>query len=571
MVVSFYMSIWNYIQSGGFKRDIFILLCFWFIAGFLSLIFFNIPYYDWFNYHNYNSWAYFNNRYDIDFLAANYRSYFIPYADLASYVLWDKLNFHPYIFTFIEAFDTALVLTLTYKIGDFIFNVSTVNKNLFNIYNSFFIIFSPVFILSNNFSMNDMRVAIFVLFSFYILIKNLFDAEKPTRLRNIFLSGLVLGIGLALKLTTIIYVITVPLIMLVMFKKISNPLKSISLFCLGIGLSFVLISGHWYYNMYKHFDNPFFPYFNNIFHSGYSDFYNFVNMDFEHVKARNIIELIFFPFFVSDNHTFGNSEYSYDLRYAGIFVILLIVIPLTAYIDKIKKQLNFCEIISINNLWFIILYIAISYYINIAIFGTYRYIIPTSVLFGFIVIIFAHAIFHKTKFKNKCIISFLLVLITIIFCFTKYGSTKLHIDENLFNVSSLHSIDDVGIEDGAYVFLFSTLQSFVIPFQNPNAKYVLIPIPPDIDYGDKKIFRKKDLPVLTKFLYSSYLAQKISNILNSNSKVYFMAFNNTDDYELYLKTLKFYSNDKRKINFCNTIVSHIFEKRLRNIKVCDYN
>lgn len=560
----------NSVKVGNIKKYLLLLIGFWLICGLLAILFLQLPYYDWTNYHHYNSWAFFNNRYDLDFLAANHRTYFIPYVDLLQYIFIEKLNEHPLLFLFIESFDDAVILLLTYMIGEILFNVPLRQKIFFNIYNIFFVAFSPIFILLSNFSMNDMRVAIFILLSFYILLKNLFETDKKGRFRNIFLGGVVLGVALALKLTSIVYVLTLSAIILLMFKRIPNPFKTFGLFCSGVIFSFIIVSGHWYYNMYKHFDNPFLPYFNDVFRSEYSNFTNFVHEDFAHVKARNIIEFIFFPFFISGEHTFGNSEYSFDPRFAVMFVIFLFIIPFLVYLDKLKKQTIFCDLISVNNLWFLILYINISYYINIYFFGTYRYIISSSVLFGFIAIVFAYALFSSYREKPKFISVFLILLLLSVYSYTNFGKSKYKLS-NIFDVHNIISVEDAGIKDNSYVFVFSTLMSYVIPYQNPNAHYILIIIPPEVDYVSSKFFRKGDLIFHTQALYSKYLKQKISEIMNSNANVYFMCFAAKGTYNMYKNALDYYSGKQRHIMGCNNLHSYIFGIPRRKMKVCEYN
>ena len=542
-----------------YRKDLIIFFAFWIIFGCLSLTIMHFPYYDWFNYHYYIGYAFVNDRYGIDFMPANYRSYFVPYLDAIQYYVLNLFNNHVKAFIFFENWDNALAMLLLYKISNYIFKNNQKLKDYVAGWTLLYIIYAPIVILMLEFSMTDVKIACIILTAFYILIKKLFEKNN---LKYIFISGLLLGCAAALKLTAFTYCITVFLAILFLRKRISSPFKTLGIYCLGVIFSFSVIALPWYYKIYTHFDNPLFPYFNNIFHSSFTNNTPLIDKDFAHLKPRNLLELIIFPIMTSMNHKFGTDEFVFDPRYTIAFIAILIILPT---LIKNRKNEYYLNIIKTNHLLLIIYFSIISYYINTAIFGTYRYIFSTYLTLALLVFIALYYICKTFTYKKFVFFSILLILCVSI----NTKIEKSNIFKDLPN-NKIVSVKDMKIEDDSYVLIANFGSSFVIPYQNKNAHYIIAPM---------KLPPQKNLPwylfdivFSAKNLASNYTNSRLSNILTSNKKVYLIIIKiDLKSKNLFEEGLDYYSNNTRNIQNCQDMNVKIYGIKYNPIILCEYN
>ncbi len=105
----------------NFIKDIIIFLVLFIFAGDLSIYLGMDRNWDVLNYHIYNPFAFFNNRYAVDIMPASIQSYFNPLLDIPYYLCINYLNNYPVAVTFLMGFSYALLLFMIYKISDFIF------------------------------------------------------------------------------------------------------------------------------------------------------------------------------------------------------------------------------------------------------------------------------------------------------------------------------------------------------------------------------------------------------------------------------------------------------------------
>ena len=103
------------------KKHLIIFFNFLIFSGLIGIYAAQAPNYDFYSYHYHNGWAFLNNRINIDFMPAIFRSYFNPILDVINYLLITKLQTHPNIFLFISSLKFGIFLFMTYLIADFAF------------------------------------------------------------------------------------------------------------------------------------------------------------------------------------------------------------------------------------------------------------------------------------------------------------------------------------------------------------------------------------------------------------------------------------------------------------------
>lgn len=580
------------------KRDFICFITIYFVLFCVAIGFLVLPDYDWFNYHFYDSWAFLTDRITTDFFAGNFRTYFNPLINLPEYFFLLKLNLHPYLFSFICLFDSAVLLFLVYKIAeDFFSNDCVLSENIppthirnvtnnlqgkslyvFAIFFSvIYICFSPLMLQQTSFNANDTKIAVFILLAFLIFKKNIFLDSSRKRNTLIFLSGFIIGLATGFKLTACIYAISFVLIMLIFLKKINNPFKTIALFCVGFIPAFLLVDGFWLIKVYKVFHNPFFPCFNNIFKSEFAEPISLLNQQFVHLKPQTAMEFIFFPFFKcqEDVRLFGTDCSYWDVRYAlnfilSVFAVLLAL--LSKYFSKVQSYIE--NFLNFNVLLTFVSFCILPLYINLIIFGDYRYIIASSSLFG--ILLFTFITFFCKLLKHQKILTtiFCFVFLTYVYLSQEYGI--LHFIKNeegneTAQYTKVLSINDLKFKDNSVILLLSGGTSAAVVNQNPNVKCIGVMMPAEMQEREENFLKNNDIWYKTKDMKSAYSEKLISDIISSDKNIYVLY----SKWELFTKERLLYldKNNQRTFENCSYINMKIFNTSYSKTDLikCEFN
>ena len=538
----------------SYKVDIFVFLFLFIILSLISIFILQSPDWDFYNYHYYNGWAFLNDRVGTDFLPANFRTYINPYYDSFLYFLMTKLNNHPYIFLSLSSFDNALFLYLIYKIANFI--ITEQNKLIKSII-LFLVIaytaFSPIMLDALNCSMNDVAAGNFVLITLYLLIRNLFNTSKH-RNKLIILSGIILGAGICIKYSCAIALGGFIAIFIFQRKQIENFGKTFILFFSSVFISFILTDGYWLLLLFKLYGNPIYPYLNDIFKSPFFDIMNIASIDYLDTLPRNIFEFIFYPFMYSKDFFFGNYHLDWDARYAINFICVLIL-SLNLLFKKNKTDL-YLGIIKYEHIWFIILFVFFTYYINTYFTGVYRFIIPSSALYGITFFISIFLLCNLIKIKNikHCILISTFILI-LVYLNNTYNSDYKIVMPQKDNAKLFYNNEDYKFEDNSKIILLNCPISYLAASQNKNAKYYGFVIPSHIFEKHKKYMEEEEKPAFhTRYMFSKYIEKTLSDTLvNPDNKIY-LIYDEYPYYEdVYKQALDFYSNNTREMQNCREI------------------
>ncbi len=551
-----------------FIKNFIILVLFILFSGCISIIFQKNPDFDFFAYHYYNGWAFWNDRISTDIMPTFERTYFNPLLDGLNYLVITNFSKYPLLFYFISGLKYGVFLFLSYLYLNLISGIKNINKIFVTILYILLIIFSPILIHNIGCDCNDIQVNNIILISFYIFIRNIFKEYSFKQQFLLFLSSLLIGVAIGLKYTAFIYILSFLACYILNYKKLEKPLKTLFLFFIGILLGFIITDGFWIYKIYKYFHNPVFPYLNNIFNSPYGVNNSVLVDDFEHIRPNNIISFVFAPLMNTLRGNVGFEPGYFDLKIPLVFCFILYYIFL-----KIKKlNLEIIEqAVNLNILDTCLVFIISSYYINLFVFGQYRYILallPIICLF-FIIIIYLYSYFAKEQPINNNIIFLIIILcvvkyflnvahlgfledfayilliyslgIFIYICHLKnlnstqksYYTTALIIivlvisTTNISGYSSggnywgnipLVKVEDKKFDDNSVILCGSLTSCFIAPTQNSKAKYVA--------YGLQNEYYniiKNKRRVKARIQYNSpYLISKTEEIFKNNENIYFI-------------------------------------------------
>ena len=359
-----------------------------------------------------------------DILPAGVESYLTPYYHSFLYILRSSLTpklLNAFL-SFIHSFNFILLFLLSNKVLNF---YKIPHKNKVSVLITLIGITNPFFLTMVGASWEDNFLPILILLALFFLI-NIFltDSDKKINLnkkyffKNLFMPGILFGIALGFKLTIICFVIGAFLgLFLLLFDKsvsIISFFKSVFIFSTAVLIGFILINGNWMYKLYYYFDNPVFPFFNDIFQSK-KIIHIFTNQP-AWAAAKNISDYFVMPVNwargIPNNSEWPFRDYSYVILYFSFFLWLIKSRNFFIYPNKI----NFAKSITNNKIFiFFIIFFVFSYYIWLMRFGALRYFVPGSFMIGILIFFFL----YKAKFSINLIILFLLIFLSVNLKFQK--------------------------------------------------------------------------------------------------------------------------------------------------------
>jgi hypothetical protein len=306
-------------------------------------------------YHYYNPDALFQGRHNMDFWPVSFLHQFInPTIDFLSYFLINY--FTPISTQFILGAIHGINFWLLFVIADTFFREKNTVHPLYAftlcILTASLGMYGPTTLPGIGSLQNDNLISIFVLGFVLLQIKK----------RSPFFSGILLGIGVGLKLTAGIFVISALLTAIILPISLLDRAKLFLILLISTTCGILLSAGYWMYMMWQQHHSPLFPFFNNIFHS--PDFL-WINWCDKRFMPSGIMQTLFYPFYFSwDGHT-GDRPFQ-DFRFLVVYVLFIITAMLWLYRKWQHKQSKFDYPLFWLLAFFIFSYIAWQYYFSIA-------------------------------------------------------------------------------------------------------------------------------------------------------------------------------------------------------------
>lgn len=410
------------------KNNILMLLFFCAVGIFLSLYFRYEMISDFNNYHYYLPWAFFNDRTFTDIALAMENSYHNPLVDMPYYFLVEYFNDNLTVYYTYTGLFFGILIFVFYKLCRLIFKPEQKIELLLTLIIAVtgFATLTQVGTCSN-----EILVSSGIMAGLYLVYKELFVLQSE-RGKIFAVAGYIMGVMLGLKLTAVIYCVASGCTLILFYKKLQTPVKTIGLFALGGFFGFLTVNGWWMFILYEHFGNPLFPYLNNIFKSPYYADKFLTYSDFYEKEAA---DYFLFPykasFQISDQVT--SEAEMLDVRLALGYTLLWI----TLIFGIFKKNL-LALIKQHQNIVFLVVFSVISYALWLQIFSIIRYAIPFEMLIAVFIVLYFSAIRPQDLVKfalwaSCCIILFFILLSGLPYASwgNRLGETKLVYDNNI--------------------------------------------------------------------------------------------------------------------------------------------
>jgi hypothetical protein len=218
---------------------------------------------DLLSYHLYAGYSAVEHRLAADYFAASSQGYLNPYSQVPFYLMVKQGLSPQWVVGSLATFH-ALNLLIVFEIARLLNQRPDGKTAWVPVWLAVLLAFcNPIFVLELGNTFNEITTGVPVLAGWYLLVR---EFRAPRR-NWLLLAGVLIGIGVALKLTNLLFSITaLPLLLL---SPTSWRARAQALLWFGLGgmLGALLAGGWWAWQLWTMFGNPLFPMFNNIFHS----------------------------------------------------------------------------------------------------------------------------------------------------------------------------------------------------------------------------------------------------------------------------------------------------------------
>ncbi|MCL4873962.1 hypothetical protein KJ039_07765 [bacterium] len=351
--------------------------------GALSVVFGQVVDWDLKNYHFYNPYAFLNGRLGFDYGPAQFQTYLNPLSDLPFYISF--LYLKPVYVGFVLGALHGINFWLLYLIGLKLFTFEDgLKRSALSFSSAAAGAFGAGFLSVLGTTLIDSLVAIFVLWSVLLMLGAFEKTGRKTVLISFFLSGLVLGAGVGLKLTQLIYAAGAFMAVLAVSRGLKRSVASAFAWAFGIAAGVLSSSGFWMYMLWTRFESPFFPFFNAFFKSPYFDPVEIADTRF---FPEGVIQTLFFPFYFARlNFYLVLEQYFREVRFAVVYILLVLSALMLAHRYLRKAGENRPGWDSSKYLFLAVFFVG-SYVIWQIRFPYYRYLIPLELLAPALVVV----------------------------------------------------------------------------------------------------------------------------------------------------------------------------------------
>lgn len=367
-------------------------LIFWLVCGAIISAINKFEFlWDFENYHYYNPWKLLDaQNYEIYTPLAATNSFFNPLPEIPLYLLIKYFNNYPNFIYAVQGLWFGGLLFVFHKIVLLFFNQPNYRHIICFILTMLIAATGQATWFQIGSSTNEVQIAFFIMCGLYYVMKLEKYPNNQTAIQ-FFLGGLLLGIGLGLKQTSLPYAFGAGIAMLFFFKNLKQPLNYISAFVLGGFIGCIAVFGPTMCSNFIKYGNPFMPFLNRIFQSPYYDIHSFQDRRY----IPSLIEFLYYPF-VWEKRAAEIIFHDWRSKIFYGITLAFLLYALIYYIIKKKRTPFFNSVL--NN--YTCVFMLTSYVLWSALFSIFRYVIPLEMLFAiFIVYAMNECLFRIYHFK----------------------------------------------------------------------------------------------------------------------------------------------------------------------------
>ncbi|MBN9930535.1 DUF2029 domain-containing protein [Pantoea agglomerans] len=400
--------------------------------------------FDLLNYHFFTGYSYVNDRIG-DISPANIQTFTHPAVNSLAYFAFDKLLF-PYsawLILFVQLLSIPPLMLIAEEICLAMTGYKhSVEKTLSLI----LCCISPLWLSELGTSFFSSTTTPLVLWSLYLIIK-----KNHNDILEGSIAGILMGLALGLKLTNAPFIIGSALAVIAKAAFTDKQkIRFLSSYVIG-GVAGVILTSHWYWELWTMWGNPLFPFYNKIFQSPYFDLNNWRDTRWMFHNVREYVK------FVTEAVVMTNKTSEVPFKDAR-----LILVSLTPFIFLIKLNKKIKAPILI-----LLTFFYISYLLWALLFAYQRYAIPLEIMYGLIIWIALNQIISNQKIKNLTLI---LITMFSLWHFNIPDWGHIQPGKTINNPFSVKFSDEFENKPARYLVDGVTV-SYVLRYLNPKSEF----------------------------------------------------------------------------------------------------
>lgn len=412
---------------------------------------------DLMNYHLYNAYAFVNGRFGTDMMPAGVHTFLNPLSDVPYYLMIRYLNGYPRVIAFLMSCGSGLLLFLFYKFCALVYG----RKEW--LWTCFAVVFAAggyMFVTQTGSQNNDIALNTAALFGVYLFFRFLFG---NTRKRSYLFWASFIACGAAgLKYTLACVPIAMVAVLCANYRYIRNLREDAGAFILGGLAGFLLMNGYFMWRLWDRYDNPVFPFYNDIFKSAY--------FAPEHLKdlrfyPQTAMQWLFFPFLRFLKPEGIISEMLSDFRMSGGFAAYFIV--LAEFLCGIRKKRNVRTGLVRRKTGSLLLFIGVLYVVWLKAFAILRYVIILE-MFSCLLLVY---VVKMLPVRRRFAVSLAVLMLAFFMqstAKTDWGEKRFPFAQKAIDIQP--SVPKVG--KNALIVFWGSPMSFLAPFFPEDASFI---------------------------------------------------------------------------------------------------
>jgi len=342
--------------------------------GLLALIMGQDANWDLRNYHLYNPFAWLHDRIEFDMVPAQVANFYNPLLHIPFY--WAVISLPPMLTGFLLGAVQGLNFPILVSIANCVMGEGRERPAWQSYLAGFIGLLGAGTLAELGTVFGDNLISIPLLLSLWIILANYQRLQQDRSIKTLLMvagAGLLTGLAPGLKQPSAVYAVGWCAALLVL----PAPFRwRITLaFCFGVGvlMGIAITGGFWMHELWIHYGNPLFPYFNDFFRSPMGAAAHYRDT---HYLPPSLLESVFLPFLLIINpYRVGEIAFR-DLRF-----ILLIVAMMLSIVFILQRSIKNDGYPFIHQKGFFLLVVGvISYLVWLKLFAIYRYLLPLEML-----------------------------------------------------------------------------------------------------------------------------------------------------------------------------------------------
>lgn len=431
---------------------------------------------DLFQYHVYNGWAAVSGRGSADFFPAGMQGFFDPALDIPYYVIVVRaLENHPVLAAALEGLPYGFLLYLAWLVARQLSqHIGVESPTLRTGVAALAVVVGGTGVATwaqVGRQDGEIPLADIVLIGVAIFVYSLNrDGALRARLSTLVLLGALFGLAPALKLTAGTYAPAMGLCVLLAGRgqaRWSNALFYLA-GCVG---TFLVVYAPWGVHVLAMTGNPFFPNFNNVFHSNWMSDVWVGNLGV--ARPSGVAMWLFYPFYWLAKGHLTVFDYAFrDARLAAAYAAIVVAAVVELAL-RIRNQKPLLE----RPVWLAVCFAAVSYATWLAMFSYLRYAVAIEVLGAILLVLLLASLAARVPLPQARIATSVAV---VAFACGIVGFTRAPIlgerPPTTFG-KTIFSVTSPTLPKDALVILAYNRLSFLVPFwqnANPTAHFTTL-------------------------------------------------------------------------------------------------